>query len=107
MWFEIKNVNQNPIMKSELDIIIDRAKKAGIKIFFDEEKNRLELSIAAIKNITYKLITCGEIRRQLQYKEKKSIYMELNMSKDTFYRTLRAMNNEKWPDESYFSNLYH
>lgn len=107
MWIEIRNINYSANMQYELQIIAARAKKAGVNIEYDKENNRLGLSLAIMKNISYKLVTCREIRNRLQHQDKKSIYIELNMSKDTFYRTLRAMNEENWSDESYFSNVYH
>lgn len=111
MWFELKDIeNNNNSLKNldyELKIIIERAKKAGVNIEYDKENNRLGLSLTMLKNITYRLVTCKDIRNRLEYQDKKKIYTELNMSKDTFYRTLRAMKKENWPDESYFSNLYH
>lgn len=107
MWFEIKNTSQYRNQEYEMQLIIERAKKAGINIKFDKERNRLDIALTAIKNISYKLTTCKDIRNRLKQQEKKKIYTDLNMSKDTFYRTLKAMNKANWPDESPFSNLYH
>lgn len=111
MWFELKNTNNNDnSLKNtddELKIIIERAKKVGVNIEYDKESNRLGISLNMLKKISYKLVSCKDIRKRLEYQDKKKIYTELNMSKDTFYRTLRAMNTENWPDESFFSNLYH
>lgn len=107
MWFEIKNTSQYRNQEYEMQLIIERAKKVGINIKFDKECNRLDIALTAIKNISYKLTTCKDIRNRLKQQEKKKIYTDLNMSKDTFYRTLKAMNKANWPDESPFSNLYH
>lgn len=107
MWFEIKNTSQYRNQEYEMQLIIERAKKAGINIKFDKECKRLDIALTAIKNISYKLTTCKDIRNRLKQQEKKKIYTDLNMSKDTFYRTLKAMNKANWPDESPFSNLYH
>lgn len=107
VWFEIKDTDYSVNVEYELRVIAERAKKAGVNIEYDKENNRLGLSLAIMENISYKLVTCKDIRKRLQHQDKKSIYIYLNMSKDTFYRTLRAMNEENWPDESYFSNVYH
>ena len=107
MRFEVKKISENSINDCELDLIAARAKRVGINIQYDKESNQMELSLTALKNISYRLVTCGEIRKQMQYKEKKDIIIGLNMSRDTFYRTLRAMENEQWPDNSFFSILYH
>ena len=107
MLFDIKDFHKEAYNEVELELIAARAKRVGITIKYCEEKKQLELSLTALKNISYKLVTCGEIRKQMQYREKNDIIVDLNMSRDTFYRTLRAMESEQWPDDSLFSNLYH
>lgn len=106
MQFEINNNNISETEYYELELIIEKAKKAGINIIYDGKENKIELSLCRDK-ISYKLVTCKDVRKRLQYQEKKNIYTSINMSKDTFYRTLKTMKEEEWPDESYFSNLYH